>query len=122
MVAFISSYLLVLLLDKYNQSCCLSCPTLLKYVSYTCDFMKKRFKFIYVDCIMWISYLPFLYFAILQLQIGKFDSGINIFSSLLAIVIIIVYPLYPVFILRKLFDRSDNPMENLVNYKAITLK
>ena len=122
MLAFISSYFLVLLLDKYNQSCCLSCPTLLKYVSYTCDFMKKRFKFIYVDCIMWISYLPFLYFAILQLQIGKFDSGINIFSSLLAIVIIIVYPLYPVFILRKLFDRSDNPMENLVNYKAITLK
>ncbi len=84
--------------------------------------MKQRFKFIYVDTVMWISYLPFLYFAVLQLKSGKFDSGMQIFSSLLAIVIIIIYPLYPVFILRKIFDRSDNEAEDLRNYKAITLK
>ena len=71
---------------------------------------------------MWISYLPFLYFAVLQLQSSKFDTGLNIFSFLLAIAIIILYPLYPLFILRKIFDRSDNPAEDLRNYKAITLK
>lgn len=58
---------------------------------------------------MWISYLPFLYFSILQLKNGDFSTGTNVFSSLLAIVIIILYPLYPVFILRKLFDRSSEP-------------
>jgi hypothetical protein len=84
--------------------------------------MKQRFKFIYVDTVMWISYLPFLYFAILQLKSGRFDSGMQIFSSLLAIAIIIIYPLYPIFILRKIFDRSDNEAEDLRNYKAITLK
>jgi len=38
--------------------------------------MNKRFKYIYVDCIMWISYLPFLYFSILQLQNLKFNTGL----------------------------------------------
>ncbi len=52
----------------------------------------------------------------------KFDSGTNAISSLLAVVIIVIYPLYPLFILRKLFDKSDNPEENLLNYKAITLQ
>jgi hypothetical protein len=122
MLAFIGSYFLVLLLEKYSASCCISCPNLYDYVNYTCDFMKRRFKYIYVDCVMWISYLPFLYFSILQLQSGRWDSGMNIFSSLLAIAIIITYPLYPIFILRKLFDRSSNPAEDLYNYKAITLK
>lgn len=70
---------------------------------------------------MWISYLPFLYFAMLQIKTLKFDSGINAISSLIAFVIIIVYPLYPAFILRKLFDKSDDPAENLKNYKAISL-
>lgn len=84
--------------------------------------MHKRFKYIYIDSMMWISYMAFLYFAILQLQSGKFDSGIQIFSSLLAIVIIIIYPLYPIFILRKIFDRNSDPALDLVNYKAITLK
>ena len=84
--------------------------------------MEKRFKYTYVDLVMWISYLPFLYFAILQIKGVKWDTGINIFSSLLAYVIIVVYPLYPVFILKKLFDKSDDRRENLQNYKAITLK
>lgn len=119
MFAFVFLYIFVLLIERYNNSCCLSCPNLQQYLAYTCEFMKKRFKFIYVDSIMWISYMPFLYFAILQLQAGFASS---ILSSLLAIIIIIVYPLYPLFILRKLFDRSSNPAEDLVNYKAITLK
>jgi hypothetical protein len=122
MICFTASYFLVLLLKKYNNSCCMSCPTLRKYLNYICDFMQRRFKYIYVDSVMWISYLPFLYFAVLQLQSGKFDTGLNVFSFLLAIVIIIVYPLYPLFILRKIFDRSDIPAEDLRNYKAITLK
>lgn len=83
--------------------------------------MQKRFKYIYVDLVMWISYLPFLYFAMLQIKELKFDSGINAISSLIAFVIIVIYPLYPVFILRKLFDKSDNPEEHLKNYKAICL-
>lgn len=70
---------------------------------------------------MWISYLPFLYFSILQLKKGDFNSGVNVFSSLLAIVIIIVYPLYPLFILKKLFDRSSEPEEDLKNYKSICI-
>lgn len=119
MFTFILLYIFVLLLERYNNSCCLSCPNLQQYLMYTCQFMKKRFKFIYVDSIMWISYIPFLYFAILQLQAG---FGSAVFSSLLAIIIIIVYPLYPLFILRKLFDRSSVPAEDLANYKAITLK
>jgi hypothetical protein len=84
--------------------------------------MQKRFKFIYVDLVMWISYLPFLYFAVLQIKALKFDSGINALSSLIAFVIILVYPLYPLFILRKIFDKSDDPELNLKNYKAITLQ
>lgn len=80
--------------------------------------MEKRFKYIYVDLVMWISYLPFLYFSMLQLKEMKFDSGVNALSSLIAVVIITVYPLYPLFILRKLFDKGDN----LSNYRAITLQ
>ena len=71
--------------------------------------MQKRFKYIYVDCVMWISYLPFLYFSILQLQKMPFDTALNAISTILAVVIIVIYPLYPVFILRKIFDKSDKP-------------
>lgn len=122
MAGFICAYIVVLVLERYSNSCCGSCPSLLKYANYMCEFMKLRFKYIYVDTVMWISYLPFLYFAILQLKSGRFDTGMQIFSSLLAIAIIIIYPLYPIFILRKIFDRSDNEAEDLRNYKSITLK
>ena len=84
--------------------------------------MHKRFKYIYVDIIMWISYLPFLYFAMLQVKGVRFDTGINALSTLVAFVVIVLYPLYPLFILRKLFDKSDDPSENLLNYKQITLR
>ena len=84
--------------------------------------MQKRFKYIYVDCVMWISYLPFLYFSMLQLQKLQFDTALNAISTILAFIIIIVYPLFPVFILKKLFDKSSDPNEHLKNYSAITLR
>ncbi len=60
--------------------------------------MRKRFKWIYFDFVAWISYLPFIYFALMQLKAFSFKTGLQGFSSLLAIAIIIVYPLYPFFI------------------------
>jgi hypothetical protein len=83
--------------------------------------MGRRFKWVYVDCMMWISYLPFLYFSILQLQSMKFGTALEAISTILAIIIIIVYPLYPILILDILFDKSDKPEESLKNYKMICL-
>lgn len=111
-----------MIFEKYNTNCCGSCPCLQKYLGYICEFMHKRFKYIYVDMIMWISFMPFLYFSILQIQNIDFSSGAGAISTILAFIIIIIYPLYPLFILRKLFDKSDDPELNLVNYKAITLR
>jgi hypothetical protein len=109
MIGFIAAYITVVVFEKYNASCCMSCPTAQRYLGYICEFMQKRFKFIYVDCVMWISYLPFLYFAILQLQIIDFSNGLNAFSTLIAVVIVVIYPLYPFFILLKIFDKSSDP-------------
>ena len=119
---FISAYIVVLLFQKYSDSCCASCPCLQKYMRYTCRFMERRFKYTYVDLVMWISYLPFLYFGLLQVKTLRWDSGLNIFSNLLAFVILALYPFYPIFILRKIFDTSDERREHLKNYKAIALK
>jgi len=58
----------------------------------------------------------------LQLQALKFDTGLNAISTIIAFIIIILYPLYPIFILRKIFDKSSNPEENLKHYSAITLE
>ena len=60
--------------------------------------MKARFKWIYFDFVAWVSYLPFVYFAVVQLGTFSFDSALAGFSSILSIIIIIVYPLYPFFI------------------------
>ena len=109
MGCFICAYIVVLLFGKYNDSCCSSCPCLQKYMRYTCRFMEKRFKYTYVDLVMWISYLPFLYFGLLQVKLLRWDTGMNIFSNLLCFAILIIYPLYPLFILRKIFDKSDEP-------------
>ena len=122
MACFLSAYIVVVLYGKYGQNCCETCPCLQKYMKYTCRFMEKRFKYTYVDLVMWISYLPFLYFGLLQVKSLRWDTGLNIFSNLLAFVILIVYPFYPLFILRKIFDTSDTRRQNLKNYKAITLK
>ena len=121
-LCFVSFYIFVQIMTKFKDSCCASCPCLLKYMSYICEFMDKRFKYVYLDMVMWISYIPFVYFAILQLKAFPFDTGVDALSTLLAMVIIAIYPIYPFFILRKLFDRSDDPNEDLSNYKAYTLK
>lgn len=60
--------------------------------------MRKRFKWIYFDFVMWLSFLPFLYFGLLQVKKFNFDSAIEGVSSLLALLFVIVYPLYPIFI------------------------
>jgi len=66
--------------------------------------------------------MPFLYFSLLQLQKLRFDTPLNAISTIIAFIIIILYPLYPIFILRKIFDKSDNPEEHLRQYSAITLR
>jgi hypothetical protein len=76
--------------------------------------MHKRFKWIYVDQVMWISYLPFMYFAILQLKNLAFETTLAALSSIIAIIVIITYPLYPFFILYQIF-KADH-------YNVITLK
>lgn len=105
---FVSAYIVVLLFQKYSESCCTNFPCLQKYLRYTCQFMEKRFKWIYVDLVMWISYLPFLYFGILQAKAVAFSTALDIFSSLVAYAILIIYPLYPIFILKKMFDKNDD--------------
>ena len=121
MLFFVVIYITCLIFDRYDGICA-SCPNLLRYLHHICDFMKKRFKFIYVDTIMWISYMPFLYFAILQLKSFNFSSGMHSLSSILSLFIVVIYPLYPFYILKQLFDKSDDALTNLVNYKAITWK
>ena len=123
MGCFACAYIVVLLFGKYNDSCCSNSPCLRKYMMYSCRFMEKRFKYTYVDLVMWISFLPFLYFGLLQVKLLRWDTGMNISSNLLAFAILIIYPLYPIFIIRKIFDTNrDNRREHLKFYKAITLK
>ena len=74
--------------------------------------MQKRFKWIYFDFVVWLSYLPFLYFALIQVQNMSFSTALLGISSILSVIIIIVYPLYPLFILYHLKK----------NYKAICLE
>ena len=107
MGCFLCAYIVVVLFQKYSESCCSSSPCLHKYMKYTCRFMERRFRYTYVDLVMWISYLPFLYFGLLQVKNLRWDNGLNIFSNLLAFVILAIYPFYPLFILRKIFDTSD---------------
>lgn len=60
--------------------------------------MSNRFKWIYFDFVAWLSYLPFLYFSIVQVQRFNFNDALNGFSSILAIIILGTYPLYPILI------------------------
>lgn len=60
--------------------------------------MQQRFKWIYFDFIMWLAYIPFLYFAMKQLVVFPFDTFLQIISSLLSLVIIMTFPTYPFFI------------------------
>lgn len=73
MFVFLATYLSIIAFQKYIQeSCRTSCSRAFLYVDEICSFMQKRFKWIYFDFIMWISYLPFIYFSLLQLQAFSF--------------------------------------------------
>ena len=61
--------------------------------------MQMRFKWVYFDFIVWLSYLPFLYFALVQVQNFSFETTILGFSSIFSVIVLIVYPLYPIFII-----------------------
>lgn len=99
MFAFLGAYAAIWIFQKFvTEACRVSCNTVWFYMDSICEFMQKRFKWIYFDFIMWLSYIPFLYFAVMQLKEFNFENGSQGFSSILAIVIIATYPLYPAFI------------------------
>ena len=95
---FIVLYAAILIFQRNMDACCNSCPRLFFYVNEICEFMKQRFFWLYLDFIVWLAYIPFLYFAIVQLMNFAFTNFLTGFSSLLSIVIIVVLPLYPFFI------------------------
>ena len=70
--------------------------------------MFMRFKWIYFDFLAWLSYLPFLYFSILTLKNINFSSGLHAFSSIFAIIVVCLYPLYPVLITYQIFKNYRN--------------
>jgi len=98
MLIFTAIYIVVLITQKYMDSCFAKCPRARFYSNEICEFLLKRFKWAYVDFIMWLSYMPFLFFALVQLQVIAFDSADKAISSVISIVIIIAYPAYPFFI------------------------
>lgn len=98
MLIFTAIYIVVLLTQKYMDACFARCPKARFYSNEVCEFLLKRFKWAYVDFIMWLSYMPFLFFALVQLQVIAFDTADKAISSVISIVIIIAYPVYPFFI------------------------
>ena len=95
---FLGIYIAIIIFQKNIDSCCSTCPRAHFYTEQICIFMQKRFKWIYFDFIAWIAYLPFLYFALVQLKNFGFQNFLAGFSSLLSLVIVVAFPLYPVFI------------------------
>jgi len=96
---FLGAYMSIFIFKRFvTEACRVSCNSVWFYMDTICDFMEKRFKWIYFDFVMWLSYVPFLYFSIMQLKEFQFSNFSQGLSSLLAIVIIGTYPLYPVFI------------------------
>ena len=98
MGASLLAYLIVYLLHRNMDGLCLSCPRIQFYTQEICSFMLKRFKWIYFDFIAWMSYLPFLYFSLLQVQQFSFSSPLSAFSCIFALAVLLTYPLYPLFI------------------------
>lgn len=107
MGGFLLLYLIIYIFQRNSESCCGSCPKLHFYVEETFNYLKARFKWIYFDFIAWISYMPFIYFAVVQLKTLPFEDALSGFSSILSIIIIIVYPLYPFFILYQIKENYN---------------
>ena len=99
MGCFLTLYGLTMLISKNIDSMCLSCPKFNFYVKEICIFLSNRFKWIYFDFVVWLSYLPFLYFALIQVQKFNFSTGLEGFSSIFAVLVLIAYPLYPALII-----------------------
>lgn len=76
MGCFLVLYGLTFLIGKYIDSMCLSCPNFNFYVKEICIYLANRFKWIYFDFVVWLSYLPFLFFSIKQVQKFNFNSGL----------------------------------------------
>ena len=74
--------------------------------------MFKRFKWIYFDFVAWVSYLPFLYFSLMQVQKFDFSNALGAFSCIFSIVVLLTYPLYPIFIAYQIKQ----------NYKAVCME
>lgn len=91
-------YGLTFLISKHIESMCVSCPNFNFYVKEICIFLSNRFKWIYFDFVVWLSYLPFLYFSMKQVQKFNFNTPLEGFSSIFSIIVLIAYPLYPVLI------------------------
>lgn len=98
MGCFLALYGITFLIGRYIDSMCLSCQNFNFYVKEICIYLANRFKWIYFDFVVWLSYLPFLYFSIKQVQKFNFDSGLEGFSSIFSVVVLATYPLYPVLI------------------------
>lgn len=99
MGCFLTLYGLTMLISKNIDSMCLSCLNFNFYVKEICIFLSNRFKWIYFDFVVWLSYLPFLYFALIQVQKFNFSTGLEGFSSIFAVLVLIAYPLYPALII-----------------------
>lgn len=76
MGCFLALYAATYLIQKHIDSMCLSCSKLNFYVKEICIYLGNRFKWIYFDFVVWLSYLPFLYFSIVQVQKFNFKSGL----------------------------------------------
>lgn len=98
MGCFLIMYGLTFLISKHIESMCVSCPNFNFYVKEICIFLSNRFKWIYFDFVVWLSYLPFLYFSMKQVQKFNFNTPLEGFSSIFSIIVLIAYPLYPVLI------------------------
>lgn len=98
MLIFLAIYITTLLMQKYMDCCFKTCPNARFYSTEICEFLLKRFKWAYFDFILWLSYMPFLFFALVQLQMLSVETADKAISSVLSVVIILTYPLYPFFI------------------------
>lgn len=106
MGACILLYIMSYLLSERIGNIFVNYPKLQYYVKQIATYISARFKWVYFDMLIWISYIPFLYFSLRQVKSISFTSALSSISSLVSLVILALYPLYPVLIflsLRKNF-------------------
>jgi hypothetical protein len=96
--AFLLVYILVLIIQKSLPYCMDNCPKLHFYTNEICEFLQRRFKWIYFDFILWISYIPFVFFALEQFKNFSFENAELAVSCIFSMAVIATYPLYPVLI------------------------